>query len=263
MAIEIKNASFAYPNGFVAVENVTMTIEAGERVAILGQNGAGKTTTVKMMNGLYRPSQGDVFVNGINTKDQTAAKTARIVGYVFQNPDDQIFNNTVRTEIEYMPRYFKLPEAEIQERIAPAVELCDLKKYLKKNPFDIPFPIRKFVAIASVIATQPKYIILDEPTAGQDKHGTELLSNMINVLQAQGVTIITITHDMEFAANNFHRIILMAHKNVIADGDAREVFWNEPAVEDARIKKPVIGELAKRLALGGNTLFIDEMVEKL
>lgn len=263
MAIEIKNASFTYPNGFVAVENINLTINDGERVAILGQNGAGKTTTVKMMNGLYKPNKGDVIVDGINTKDKTTATIARMVGYVFQNPDDQIFNNTVKAEIEYMPRYFKLSEEEIAERTKLAIDLCDLKKYLKKNPFDIPYPIRKFVAIASVIATYPKYIILDEPTAGQDKHGTELLANLINVLQEKSVTMITITHDMEFAVNNFHRIILMAHKNVIADGEARDVFWNEPVVEDARIKKPVIGELAKRLSLDGKVLFTNELVGKL
>lgn len=263
MAIEIKNASFTYPNGFVAVENINLTINDGERVAILGQNGAGKTTTVKMMNGLYKPNKGDVIVDGSNTKDKTTATIARMVGYVFQNPDDQIFNNTVKTEIEYMPRYYKLSEEEIVERTRLAIDLCDLKKYLKKNPFDIPYPIRKFVAIASVIATYPKYIILDEPTAGQDKHGAELLANMINVLQEKSVTMITITHDMEFAVNNFHRIILMAHKNVIADGEARDVFWNESVVDDARIKKPVIGELAKRLSLDGKILFTDELVRKL
>lgn len=263
MAIEIKNASFSYPNGFVAVENVSLTIEAGERVAILGQNGAGKTTTVKMMNGLYKPNKGDVLINGINTKERTTAQIARMVGYVFQNPDDQIFNNTVKAEIEYMLRYLKLSEDEIKERSKLAIELCDLKKHLKKNPFDIPYPIRKFVTIASVIVSDPKYIILDEPTAGQDKHGTDLLGNMINVLQEKGVTMITITHDMEFAVNNFHRIILMAHKNVIADGEARDVFWNEPVVQDARIKKPVIGELAKRLSLEGKILFTDELVAKL
>jgi energy-coupling factor transport system ATP-binding protein len=263
MAIELQNASFQYPNGFLAVDNISTTIQNGERIAILGQNGAGKTTAVKMMNGLYKPSQGDVIIDGINTKDKTTAQIAQTVGYVFQNPDDQIFNSNVRDEIEYMPRYFKLSESEVKARLDYAVELAGVKQYLKKNPYDIPYPIRKFVAIAAVIVTKPKYMILDEPTAGQDKHGIEILANMIDCLQKDGVTMITITHDMEFAVNYFKRIIVMAHKNIIADGTAREIFWNEEVVADARIKKPVIGELAKGLSLDGNILFCDELVEKL
>lgn len=263
MAIEITNASFAYPNGFVALDNINLTILEGERVAIVGQNGAGKTTAVKMMNGLNKPSQGEVIIDGINSKDKTTAFLAKKVGYVFQNPDDQIFNQTVRAEIEYMPRYFKFSEKEIEERVNYAVELSGIEKFLKTNPYDLPFPVRKFVAIAAVIVSKPNYIILDEPTAGQDKHGIEILSNMIERLQKDGVTVVTITHDMEFAVNNFHRIVAMAHKNIIADGTPQEIFWNERVVSEAKIKKPVIAELAKQLLLDGNILFCDELVAKL
>lgn len=261
--IEIKNASFRYPNGFVALENIDLTIHEGEKVAIVGQNGAGKTTCVKMMNGLNRPFEGDVIVDGINTKDVTVATVARKVGYVFQNPDEQIFNNTARKEIEFMPRYYKLPEEEVKKRVDYAVEVCDLGKYMETNPYEIPYPIRKFVAIAAVIASNPKYIILDEPTAGQDLHGTQVLGNMIDRLTKDGITMITITHDMEFAVRNFNRIIAMAHKNIICDGSAQDVFWNEEVIADAKIKKPTIGELAKRLGLDGKILFSEELVEKL
>ena len=261
--IEIKNASFRYPNGFVALENIDLTIHEGEKVAIVGQNGAGKTTCVKMMNGLNRPFEGDVIVDGINTKDVTVATVARKVGYVFQNPDEQIFNNTARKEIEFMPRYYKLPEEEVKKRVDYAVEVCDLGKYMETNPYEIPYPIRKFVAIAAVIASNPKYIILDEPTAGQDLHGTQVLGKMIDRLTKDGITMITITHDMEFAVRNFDRIIAMAHKNIICDGSAQDVFWNEEVVADAKIKKPTIGELAKRLGLDGKILFSEELVEKL
>ncbi|MEA4912776.1 MAG: ABC transporter ATP-binding protein [Oscillospiraceae bacterium] len=263
MAIEIVNAGFSYPNGFQALENISITIREGERVAIVGQNGAGKTTCVKMMNGLNKPTQGDVIIDGINTKDKTTAFIARMVGYVFQNPDDQIFNSTVRAEIEYMPCYFKLSEEEVKKRVDRAASLADVGELMDMNPLDIPYPIRKFVAIAAVIATNPKYIILDEPTAGQDKYGTEVLASMIDALEKDGVTVITITHDMDFAAANFTRIVAMAHKNIIADGTARDIFWNEEVVADARIKKPQIGELAKKIGVGGQILFCDELVEKL
>lgn len=263
MAIEIKNASFAYPNGFRALENINLTIKEGERVAIVGQNGAGKTTCVKMMNGLHKPVEGNVLVDGVDTQSVTTATIARVVGYVFQNPDEQIFNNTARKEIEYMLHYMKLDEAEVQARAQKAVELTQIEKYLDMNPYEIPYPIRKFVSIAAVIATDPKYIILDEPTAGQDLHGNRVLASLIEKLSAEGKTIITITHDMEFALNNFERVVAMAHKNVIADGTAADIFWNEEIVKDARIKMPVMAQLAKNVGLEGRILRSQELVEAL
>lgn len=260
MSIELKNASFAYPGGFLANEHVNLVINPGERVAIVGQNGAGKTTCVKMMNGLHKPCEGDVIIDGENTKDFTAAHIAHTVGYVFQNPDDQIFNQSVRKEIEYMPRYFKLPEEEIKRRVNRAVELTGLEKYMKKNPFDIPFPIRKFVTIAAVLATEPKYVIFDEPTAGQDKWGTEILENLLNKLENEGIAVVTITHDMEFVARNFTRVVAMAHKNIIADGTAGEIFGNDEIVSEARILKPQLTVLAEKLGLPGQILTCEDLI---
>lgn len=263
MSIELKGASFAYPGGFMANKNLNLTILAGERLAIVGQNGAGKTTAVKLMNGLHKPVEGDVLVDGQNTKEHTTAQIARTVGYVFQNPDDQIFNQSVRAEIEYMPRYFKLPQAEIDRRVERAVGLTGLEGYLKKNPFDIPYPIRKFVSIAAVLATEPKYVIFDEPTAGQDRRGTLLLESMMEQLQSEGITVITITHDMEFVARNFNRVVAMAHGNILADGTARSIFGDAAVVAEARLRKPQLGELAGRLGLGEDILFCNELVAAL
>ena len=263
MAIEIKNASFEYPNGYRALENINLTIQEGERVAIVGQNGAGKTTCVKMMNGLHRPVEGAVIVDGVDTKSVTTATVARKVGYVFQNPDEQIFNNTAQKEIEYMLRYMQKDEQEIEELVKKAAEMTKIEKYLDMNPYEIPYPIRKFVSIAAVIATEPKYVILDEPTAGQDLHGNRVLSSLIAELHEEGKTVITITHDMEFALNNFDRVIAMAHKNVIADGTAADIFWNEEVVKDSKIKMPVMAQLAKNLGLEGRILTSDELVKAL
>jgi len=259
MAIELKNASFAYPGGFLANENLNLVIEPGERVAIVGQNGAGKTTAVKMMNGLHKPTVGDVFVDGENTKDFTTAHIARTVGYVFQNPDDQIFNQSVRAEIEYMPKYFKLSADETKRRVDRAVELAGLEKYMKKNPFDIPYPIRKFVTIAAVLATEPKYVIFDEPTAGQDQRGNELLENMMVELQKEGIAVITITHDMEFVARNFDRVVAMAHRNILADGTPQDIFCNDQIVTEARLRRPQLGELSRMLGLEKEYFFADEL----
>ncbi len=170
MAIEVKNVTFSYPNSQVtAVENVSMTIEKGERVAIIGQNGAGKSTTVKIMNNIYKPTKGTVTVDGINTKNKTTAQIAPHVGYVFQNPNDQIFNDDVTKEIDYVLRYWKLSEEEIKRRREEAIDVTGIRPYLEMHPFDIPLPIRKFLTIAVVVAVSPDYVILDEPTAGQDR----------------------------------------------------------------------------------------------
>lgn len=261
MAIEFKNVSFSYPNGYLANENLNLTVHEGERVAIVGQNGAGKTTAVKLMNGLHKPSDGQVLIDGSDTKTKTTAQIARNVGYVFQNPDDQIFNPDVYSEVAYMPRKMGLSEKEVKECVKWAMELTDTKQYYKENPLDIPYPIRKFVTIASVLAMKPKYIILDEPTAGQDKHGIEVLKKLMDQLQEERIGVITITHDMEFVAENFKRIVAMAHKNIIADGTPQDIFWNEGILEEAKICKPQIGELSEKLDFKTQTLYIDELIE--
>lgn len=263
MSIEIRHADFAYPDGFVANRDLNLTVEPGERLAIVGQNGAGKTTAVKLMNGLHKPTGGDVLVDGQNTKEHTTAQIARTVGYVFQNPDDQIFNQTVRAEIEYMPRYFKLQQAEIDRRIERAVAMTGLESYLKKNPFDIPYPIRKFVTIAAVLVTEPKYVIFDEPTAGQDRRGTLLLESILERLQAEGIAVVTITHDMEFVARNFARVVAMAHGNILADGSARQIFGSAEVVAEARLRRPQLSELAGRLGVGENFLSGSELIAAL
>lgn len=262
MAIELQNVTFAYPNGFIANKNLSLTVSEGERLAVIGRNGAGKTTAVKLMNGLNKPTSGTVLVDGEDSGKKTTAQIARFVGYVFQNPDDQIFNKDVITELEYMPRYFKLPEAELRRRVDRAVELTGIGEYLKMSPYDIPYPIRKFVTIAAVLATEPKYLILDEPTAGQDRQGNALLERLISQLEREGVGVITITHDMEFVSL-FPRIVVMAHGNIIADGAARDVFWNDGILNEAGVKKPQLGELAQRLGLPGRLLYCDELVQVL
>lgn len=261
MSIEMKNVSFSYPNGYLANENLNLVIHDGERLAIVGQNGAGKTTAVKLINGLNRPSSGEIYINGSDISKKSCAQISRDVGYVFQNPDDQIFNSNVRAEIEYMPRYYKFNDAEIKRRCDKAIELVGIGEYLKMNPLDIPYAIRKFVAIAAILATEPKYLILDEPTAGQDKWGTKILENLIIKLESEGVSVVSITHDMDFVARNFPRIVVMAHKNIIADGSTRDIFWNEQLVSESGIQKPQIAQVASKLGLAGNILFHEELTK--
>lgn len=262
MAIEVKNISFSYPGSQVtAVENVSMTIEKGERVAIIGQNGAGKSTTVKIINNIYKPVSGEILVDGIDTRKKTTAQIAPHVGYVFQNPNDQIFNDDVVKEIEYVLRYWKLQEKEIVRRREEAIGITGIRDFLEVHPFDIPLPIRKFLTIAVVLALDPDYVILDEPTAGQDNWGRRQLRTVMDYLQEKGKAIITISHDMEFVAENFERVIVMAHKNVIADGNRREIFYRHDILEESRVKPPISADLAQKLELPGNILTRQELAE--
>lgn len=248
--VEVKNVSFTYPNGFVAVDGVSFKLEKGENIAIVGQNGAGKTTTVKMLNGLTKPTSGDIIVDGKNTKEYTTAQIARTVGYVFQNPDDQIFNNTVYKEIEYGLKRMKLPKEERERRIMDAAVLTGMDQFLDQNPYDFPLSVRKFVTIASVIASGCEVLIFDEPTAGQDLDGLERLSRLIRELTARGKALITITHDMEFVVENFERLIIMCNKKIVADGGTDEVFYYKDIMEEAKLKQPCVVEVSDQIGAG-------------
>lgn len=262
-AIELVNVSFRYPNGFLAVEDVSMSFKNGESVAIIGQNGAGKTTTVKMMNNLYKPTSGTVLVNGKDTKDFTTAQISKEVGYVFQNPDDQIFQSNIEKEVKYTLKANNIPEEEGNKWFKLAVELTGLKDYLENNPYNMPLSTRKFITIASVIAYNPDVIIMDEPTAGQDSIGLRRLAEIIHTMQGLGKTIITITHDMEFVLENFDRVVVMANKRKIADGTARDVFWDPDVMEKAALKPPAICELAGKVGLPGKIIRDDELIAAL
>jgi energy-coupling factor transport system ATP-binding protein len=258
--IELEDVSFAYPNGYLAVENISMQLEAGDSIAIIGQNGAGKTTTVKLMNNLYQPTSGRVLVLGEDTRKHTTAQISRNVGYVFQNPDDQIFNSDVRKEIAYGPRVNKIPQAEARRCFDLAVQLTGLEHVLDENPYNLPLSIRKFVTIASVIAMNPDVLIFDEPTAGQDMIGLRTLENLIHVLRGLGKTVITITHDMEFVIRSFQHVIVMAHKRKIADGDVADIFWDTATLNDADLKQPFISSLARRLGFDERVMTCDDLV---
>lgn len=252
--VEVKNISYKYPNGYLAVDDVSFSIAAGENIAIVGQNGAGKTTTVKMLNGLTKPCKGDVFINGESTQKYTTAQMAKKVGYVFQNPDDQIFNSTVYKEIEYGLKKMKLDMEECERRIKDAADLTGMTPYLDMNPYDLPLSIRKFVTIASVIATECDVMIFDEPTAGQDLDGLERLSKLNKILTGRGKALVTITHDMEFVADNYERTIVMCQKKVIADGKTKDIFFQEDIMKRAMLKQPALVRIATNIGMIENTL---------
>lgn len=261
--LRIKDVSFSYPGGFLAVDHINMEIKSGENVAIVGQNGAGKTTTVKMMNGLLRPTKGDVLIGDMNTKDYTTAQVSRIVGYVFQNPDDQIFHSTVESEVRYGPKTMKLDPEEEDRRVQEALEITGMDQYKDENPMNLPLSTRKFVTIAAVIAMGTEILIFDEPTAGQDVEGNERLSKILKTLHEQGKTVITISHDMEFVASNFDKVIVMAKKKVVRSGTPAEIFWDFDSLKHAMLKQPYVSRICKALEVDGNVISIEDAVERI
>ena len=215
--IEFKDVSFQYPNGFSAVENVSFEINEGEAIAIIGQNGAGKTTTVKMINGLLKPTHGTVLIDGMDTKDYTTAQLSKIAGYVFQNPDDQIFHNNVEDEIRFGPKKQGLSEEEIVKKTEWAAKLCGLSEQMQENPYNLPLSIRKFVSIASVLAMDDKILILDEPTVGIDPELRQQIWTELNKLKDTGKSMLVTTHVMD-EAERCDYLMLIRHGIALAEG---------------------------------------------
>ena len=245
--IEIENVSFTYPSGVEALREVSITIEDGAFVAIMGENGAGKTTLIKHLNGILKPEKGTVYIDGVNTKEASVAELSRNVGLVFQNPDHQLFSETVEEEIAFGLRNFGFPEDEISKQIDWALNLLDIARYKETSPFLLSGGERKRVALATVLAWNPKTIVIDEPTIGQDYTQKEKLRLFFNELNAQGRTVIIVTHDVEFVADCNPRVVLMYQGQIISEGRAKTILTSQDVASKASILLPQISELFHQL----------------
>jgi len=245
--IEAQNIYFTYPSGVQALKGVSLTIKNGEFVAIMGQNGAGKTTLVKHFNGLLKPTKGKVLIDGVDTKKVSVATLARNVGFVFQNPDHQLFSETVEDEIAFALKNFGFKETITKRRVTWALNLLGLTQYRKTSPFMLSGGERKRVALASILAWNPKILILDEPTIGQDYQQKEKLRQFILQMKAQRKTIIIVTHDVEFVAECNPRVLLMLDGKIVADGEARKVLTNPEILTQASIVPPQIAQIFLQL----------------
>jgi len=245
--IEVEEVHFTYPNRVEALKGVSLVVKNGEFVAIMGQNGAGKTTLVKHFNGLLKPSQGIVRVDGVETRKTSIAALARNVGFVFQNPDHQLFSETVEEEIAFALKNFGFEADVIQKRITWALNLLGLTQYRKTSPFLLSGGERKRVALASVLAWDPQMLILDEPTIGQDYQQKEKLRQFIVQMQTQGKTVVIVTHDVEFVAECNPRVLLMKEGRIVADGAGREILTNPEVLTQASIVLPQIAQIFMQL----------------
>jgi energy-coupling factor transport system ATP-binding protein len=264
--ISVSHARFVYPRGnVVALDDVSVDIERGQIVGVVGQNGSGKTTLTKLMNGLLRPTSGTVTVEGRETATRSVQELAAHVGYVFQNPNHQLFATTVADELAFGPRNIGVPEEEIPERVAEAVEFFDLASVLQLHPYRISFPLRKLVGIASIFTMRPSVFILDEPTTGQDHRTTSVINRLIHRLGERGDTVICVAHDMPLLADVAERLIVMWDTRLIADGSPQEVFSDRAILERTHLTPPQITQLSLRLpGRDGRppALSVDELVRQ-
>jgi energy-coupling factor transport system ATP-binding protein len=247
MNIEIKDLHFTYPSGLEALRGITLGIESGEQVAIVGQNGAGKTTLVKHLNGLLQPTRGQVLIGDWDTAKSSVAKLARRVGYVFQNPDEQLFSRNVGTEVAFGPKNLGYHGQHLQALVKDALALTELSDKTEANPYDLSATWRKMVAIASIISMDTEIVVFDEPTTGQDAPTIARIANLIAELRTRGKTVITITHDIDFCAENFERVIAMSQGETLLDGMANEVLGQEEILATTYVDPPQLTRLGKRL----------------
>lgn len=246
--IRIQNLIYTYPNGFTALKGINIDIKKNDFVGIIGQNGAGKSTLLKNITGLLKPTSGDVIVGGLNTKHTSVARLSTKLGFVLQNPDRQLFADTVYNEVSFGPKNLKLTEQEINERVEYALGYTGLSSVRDKFPPALSAGERAKVVIASVIAVKPEIIILDEPTTGQDNRGCYQIMNIAKEFHKAGHTVIMVTHHMALVAEYACRTIVFCKGEVLLDGSTEEVFSQPEILKKSYILPPQITQMGSELS---------------
>lgn len=249
--IMIRDIAYSYPNGTQAFKNVNLNIFKGELVAIMGKNGAGKTSLVRTLNGLIRPTQGNIYIESKSISSKSIASLSKKVGIIFQNPFHQLFANSVEEEINFSLKSCVLEKEEIKIKIDKILDEFNLEKYRKRSPLNLSGGESKKLAIASIICRDPEILVFDEPTLGQDAKEIEFFINLINKERKRGKTIIIITHNIEFAYEYLPRTILMADGQIIADGPTKEILNNELLIEQTSLIQPQIWQFCVALEESG------------
>ena len=254
MPIEVRNVSYTYMPGTPyetrALSGVNLTVRDRERLAIVGHTGSGKSTLVQHFNGLLLPSEGEVTVNGISTKEKSGLKEIRReVGMVFQYPEHQLFEETVYKDIAFGPRNLGCPEEEIEDRIRHAMERMELDfdKIKDRSPFELSGGQQRRAAIAGVLAMNPGILILDEPAAGLDPSGKRHMNELLLSLHAEGITILFITHNMEEVAEIADRVVVMNRGQVYMDDTPDQVFAREADLQEIGLGVPIMTRLISLL----------------
>ena len=268
--IELKNVSYEYSNAdeenvaYTAVNGISLNIERGSFTVILGHNGSGKSTLAKMLNGLYKPTKGDVLVDGINTKTEaTEIEVKRRVGMVFQNPDNQLISSIVEEDVAFGPENLGLDPKEIRKRVDESLKAVGMYEFKNSTPHHLSGGQKQRIAIAGMIALRPDCLILDEPTAMLDPKGrAEIVDTVMKLNKEKGITVVLITHYME-EAENADRVLVMNDGVIIADGTPKEIFKNVEMLKGVGLDVPQTTELLYALNKNGmavptNVLSVEE-----
>ena len=263
--LEARDVWYRYDNGVEALQGVDLEVRDGDRLAIVGQNGSGKTTLAKLFIGLLRPTRGTVLVEGVDTRRRTIGELASRVGYVFQNPDHQIFAATVCEELAFGPRHLGVPEEEVRVRVDRALELFGLAAYRHEPPAALGFGLRRAVGLAAVLTMSPRVLVLDEPFTGLDWRSIEAVLDQLRALGEQGHAIVLITHNMRAVAEFAERMVVLADGQMIAHETTRALFQETDVLARASLARPPIAELAFRLrrhGLDGGSLTVAELEDE-
>ena len=259
--ISIKDVSYTYMKGTpfekTALKNISFDLAEGEVLAIAGHTGSGKSTLIQIIAGLIKLTSGAIEIDGLSVDDK---KIRRLVGMVFQYPEHQLFEETVESDIAFAPKNFGLNDAAISARVDEAMRQVGLPLELKKvSPFELSGGQRRRVAIAGILALKPKYLILDEPTAGLDPLAKEnLLKEIFGDVKKSGVTIILVSHNMEDIASFAKRVVVLAQGEILFIGTPRELFAKEDILARAGLAPPPIIQLLRTIKIGEQALTLDE-----
>ena len=257
--IEFQDVSFVHQNGVRALDGVSLRIEDGEMVAVVGENGAGKTTLVKHVIGLLKPSAGRVLVDGVETGRTSTAQLSRSVGVAFQNPDHQFFSESVYEEMAFALRNFGFPPDLVEQRVTWGLQLFGLQEYRNVSPLVLSGGEKKRLTLACILAWDPKVVMLDEPTVGQDAIQKEKLSETIRLLASAGKTVIVVSHDIEFLWPMQPRVVVMKSGRVVADGASQNLMLEGSLLEGARVSQPQLVVLYQALSEKPQVPFVDAL----
>ena len=233
-SIEVENLTYAYPDGTLALNDISMSIEPGEKVALVGPNGAGKSTLILHLNGILS-GKGKVRVCGLDVIKENLGRVRSSVGLVFQSPEDQLFSPTVFDDVAFGPLYQGLPSTEVQERVDEALAAVHMEKYKKRVSHHLSMGEKKRIAIATVLSMNPEVLVLDEPTGGLDPRSRR---SLIRLLQELPLTMLVSTHDMMLVREIFPRMIILDEGRVVADGPAQLLMNNLELLEAHGLERP-------------------------
>ena len=264
--LDIQQVSFAYPGHAPALKDVSLTVAAGDFIGLAGRNGSGKTTLTRIMVGLAKPVFGQVLLDGKNTIQCGPAVMARAIGYVFQNPDRQIFRDTVAQEVAFGPEQMDWSDNERMQAVADALRMTGLESVAAAYPRGLTRSFRQRIAIASALALKPRLLILDEPTSGQDAEEKAQLMSLLDELNQRGLGIILVTHDMELLLAHTRRAVVLHQGEKVFDGQTEELFADDAAAKVAEwgLRVPdaaaVAGKLEKPL---GAVRTVEELADRI